>query len=98
MLTVGYGRCYTLAVSPEQERLVCDALVNLGTLGTEQGLHAEGVRAVQNALQCSLDDARAALNELRGNNRIEEITTSFDHDGDPDAALGFRWVRPNTPE
>jgi hypothetical protein len=48
MLTVGYGlRCYTLAVSPEQEEQVCDALVNLGALETEQGLHAEGVLAVQ---------------------------------------------------
>lgn len=97
MLTVGYDlRCYTLAVSPEQEEQVCDALVNVGALETEQGLHAEGVRAIQNVLQCSLDDARAALGELRAHERIEETTTSFHHDGDPDAALRFRWVRPNT--
>ena len=85
-------------MSPEQEKQVCDALVDLGTLETEQGLHAEGVLAVQNALQCSLDDARAALNELRGHKRIEETTTSFYRDGDPVPALGFRWERPNTQE
>ena len=85
-------------MSPEQEEQVCDALINLGALETEQGLHAEGVRAIQNVLQCSLDDARVALGELRVHKSIEETTTSFDHDGDPDAALRFRWIRPNTQE
>ena len=85
-------------MSPKQEEQVCDALINLGALETEQGLHAEGIRAIQNVLQCSLDDARAALRELRVHKRIEETTTSFDHDGDPDAALRFRWIRPNTQE
>ena len=37
----GYTRGW---MSPEQEQQVCDALVNLGMLETEQGLHAEGVR------------------------------------------------------
>jgi len=77
---------------------VCDALINLGALDTEQGLHAEAIRAIQNVLQCSLDDARAALRELRVHKRIEETTTSSDHDVDPDAALRFQWIRPNTPE
>jgi hypothetical protein len=85
-------------VSQEQEEQVCDALVNLGALETEQGLHAEGVRAIQNVLQCSLDDARVALRELRVHKRIEEATASFDHAGDLDAAPRFRWVRPDTQE
>ena len=34
---------YTWLMSPEQEQLLCDALVNLGPAETEQGLHAEGV-------------------------------------------------------
>ena len=96
MLTVSYRlRCYTLAVSPDQEEQVCDALVKLGALETEQGLHAEGVRAIQDVLQCSLDDARATLGELRVHKLIEETTTSSDDDGDPTAGLQFRWGRPN---
>ena len=83
-----------MAVSPEQEEQVCDALVNLGALETEQGLHAEGVRAIQDVLQCSLEDARAALGELRAHKRIEETTTNSDHDGNPAAALQFRWAQP----
>ena len=34
-------------MSPEQEDRLCEALVNLGWLTTEQGLHAEGVRTIQ---------------------------------------------------
>ena len=52
-------------MSPEQEQLVCDALVHLGPAETEQGLHAEGVRKIQEVLHCSLADARSTLRELR---------------------------------
>ena len=82
---------YTLLVSPEQEKLVCDALVHLGPVETEQGLHAEGIRTIQEALHCTLDDARAALRELRVHKVIEETTTPVEHLDQPH----FRWVRPS---
>ena len=63
-------------MSPEQGQLVCDALVHLGPVETEQGLHAEGVRKIQEVLHCSLADARSTLRELRLRKRIEETTTS----------------------
>ena len=50
---------HTRLVLPEQEQLVCDALMHLGPVETEQGFHAEGVRTIQEVLHCSLDDARA---------------------------------------
>ena len=79
-------------MSPEQEQLVCDALVQLGPLETQQGLHTEGVRAIQSVLQCSLDDARSAMRELRLLKRIEETTAPVGHLDEPH----FRWVRPGT--
>jgi hypothetical protein len=82
---------YTWLVSPEQEQQVCDALVNLGPVNTEQGLHAEGVRTVQGVLHCSLDDARAALRDLRLRKRIEETTEEPHGRKEP---LSFWWVRP----
>lgn len=85
-------------MSPEREQQVCDALVNLGAIETEQGLHAEGVRAIQGTLNCSMDDARATLHDLRARHQIEETawpTDERDDDGRPPVAL-FRWVRPGT--
>lgn len=87
------GGLYTWLVSPEQEQQVCDALVNLGPVDTEQGLHAEGVRTIQGVLHCSLDDARAALRDLRLRKRIQETSASNEPD-DPHAGLSFSWVRP----
>jgi len=81
-------------MSPEQEQLICDALVQLGPLETQQGLHTEGVRITQNVLQCSLDDARSALNDLRVRKQIEETATFVEN---PDAPH-FRWIRPGTHE
>ncbi len=82
---------YTWLVSPEEEQLVCDALVHLGPVETEQGLHAEGVRTIQEVLHCTLDDARATLRELRVRNRIRETTAPLDHLDQPH----FRWERPS---
>jgi hypothetical protein len=82
---------YTWLVSSEQEQLACDALVNLGPLETEQGLHAEGVRTIQEVLRCTLDEARAMLRELRMSKRIAETTTPLEHLNQPH----FRWVRPS---
>ena len=79
-------------MSPEQEQLVCDALVHLGPIETEQGLHAEGVRTIQKVLQCTLDDARATLRELRVRKLIEETTAPIDDVDQPH----FRWVQPST--
>ena len=61
-------------MSPEQEQLVCDALVQLAPVETEQGLHAEGVRKIQEVLGCTLPDAQTTLRELRVRKRIEETT------------------------
>jgi hypothetical protein len=78
-------------VTPEQEQHVCDALVDLGPVETEQGLHAEGVRTIEAVLHCTLDDARATLRELRVRKRIVETTTPLEHLDQPH----FRWVRPS---
>jgi hypothetical protein len=82
---------YIWQVSSEQEQLVCDALVRLGPVETEQGLHAEGVRTVQKVLHCTLDDARATLRELRVRKRIEETAAPVEPLDQP----RFRWVRPS---
>ncbi len=78
-------------MSPGREQLVCDALVHLGSVETEQSLHAEGIRAIQEALHCTLDGVRATLRELRVSKRIEETTTPLEHLDQ----LHFRWVRPS---
>ena len=82
---------YTWLMSPEQEQLLCDALVHLGPVETEQGLHAEGVRKIQEVLHCTLADARTTLRELRERKCIEEITTLTHQLDQP----YFRWVRPS---
>jgi hypothetical protein len=79
-------------MSPEQEQLLCDALVNLGPVETEQGLHAEGVRKIQDVLHCTLADARTALRELRVRKRIEETAIPIEQLDQPH----FRWVRIDT--
>jgi len=78
-------------MSPEQEQLVCDALVQLGPVETEQGLHTEGVRKIQEALGCTLADAQTTLRELRVRMRIEETTTPTEQLDQPH----FRWVQPS---
>ncbi len=86
-------------MSPEQEQEVCDTLVNIGAIESEQGLHAEGVRAIQGTLNCSMDDARAALHDLRARREIQETASPSDNGADygtPSVPL-FRWVRPGTP-
>ena len=82
---------YTWLMSPEPEQLLCDALVHLGPVETEQGLHAEGVRKIQEVLHCTLADARTTLRELRVRKRIEETTTPVEQLTKPH----FRWVQPS---
>ena len=84
------GAVYTWLMSPEQEQLLCDALVDLGPVDTEQGLHTEGVLKIQEVLHCTLDEARAALRELRVRKRIEELATPREQLERPQ----FRWVQP----
>jgi hypothetical protein len=84
-------RRYTWLASPEQKQLVCDALVHVGLVETEQGLHAEGIRTIQKVLHCTLDDARATLRELRVGKLIEETTAPIEDVDRPH----FRWVRPS---
>ena len=86
-----FGALYTWPMSSEQEQLLCDALVNLGPMETEQGLHAEGVRKIQEVLHCTLADARTTLRELRVRKRIEETTTPIEQLDQPH----FRWVQPS---
>ena len=78
-------------MSPEQEQLLCDALANLGSVETEQGLHAEGVRIVQEVLHCTLAEARTTLRELRLRKRIEETAIPIEQLDQPH----FRWVQPS---
>jgi hypothetical protein len=77
-------------MSPEQEKLLCDALVNLGPVETEQGLHAEGIRKIQEILHCTPAEARTTLRDLRVRKRVEETATPIQHPDQPH----FRWVRP----
>ena len=78
-------------MSPEQEQLLCDALVHLGPVETEQGLHAEGVRRIQEVLHCTLADARTTLRELRVRKSIEETIAPIEQLDQPH----FRWVQPS---
>lgn len=92
--------CYTRGcMSPEQEQEVCDALVNLGAIETEQGLHAEGVRTIQGILNCSMDNARAVLHDLRARQQIQETASPSNEraDDSPLTVPLFSWVRLGTP-
>jgi hypothetical protein len=85
-----------LPMSPEQEQQICDVLVNLGWLENDHALHAEGVRAIRQALSCSMDEARAALHDLRTRELID-VTTTPDEELDarqPIPIAKVRWVRP----
>ena len=52
-------------LTPDQEKQVCEVLIKLGWLETEHALHGEGVRAVRDVLQCSTEDAKTILGDLR---------------------------------
>ena len=80
-------------MSPTQEAEVCDALVSLGALDTEQGLHAEGVRTIQRVLHCSVGEARSALHDLRERKLIQETASRSDEPPDRASAPLFRWIQ-----
>ena len=81
------------SLTPDQEKQVCDALIDLGWLETEHALHGEGVRAVRDVLQCSLDEAKSVLGDLRARKLVDlEITP-----GAPMPAARWRWIRGGMP-
>jgi succinyl-CoA synthetase beta subunit len=55
-------------LTPDQEKQACEALIKLGALETEHALHSEGVRAIRDVLQCSTEDAKTFLGDLRVRN------------------------------
>ena len=81
-------------MTPDEEQQACDALIHLGWLETEQGLHSEGVRAIQELRQCSSEEARALLRDLRVRKRIEEESTPGSELDPQKPATQLRWIRP----
>jgi hypothetical protein len=85
-------------LTPDQEKQVCQALMKLGWLETEHALHGEGVRAVRDVLQCSPEDAKTILGDLRARNLVDlEITPGGQLDArKPMPIAQWRWIRPAT--
>jgi hypothetical protein len=80
----------------DQEKQACEVLIKLGWLETEHALHGEGVRAVRDVLQCSIEDAKTILGDLRARKLIElEITPGGQLDPrKPMPIAQWRWIRP----
>jgi hypothetical protein len=87
-----------LKLIPDQEVRVCDVLVNLGWLETEQALHVEGVRAIRELFQCPLEEARTILGDVRARKLVGvEITPGGQLDPRKPMPLAeWRWIRPAT--
>jgi hypothetical protein len=85
-------------LSRDQEKQVCELLTNLGWLETEHALHAEGVRAIREALQCSIEDAKTVLGDLRARKIVDlEITPGGQLDArKPMPVAQWRWIEPAT--
>ena len=83
-------------VTPNQEEQICDALIRLGWLETEQALHIEGVRTVRDVLQCSIEDAKTVLGDVRARKLVDvDITSGGQLDArKPMPVAQFRWIRP----
>jgi hypothetical protein len=82
-------------MSSEEEQQVCDALINLGWLETEQALHGEGVSVIRGLRQCTSDEAKAILQDLRMRRLIDlEITPGGQLDArKPMPVAQWRWIR-----
>jgi hypothetical protein len=52
-------------LTPDEEKQVCEVLIRLSWVATEHALHSEGVRVVRDVLQCSTEDAKEILGDLR---------------------------------
>ena len=85
-------------LTPDEEKQVCETLIKLGWLETEHALHSEGVRAVRDALQCSTEDAKTILGDLRGRKLVDlEITPAGQLDArKPMPVAQWRWIRSAT--
>ena len=85
-------------LTPDEEKRLCEALITLGWLETEHALHSEGVRAIRGFLQCSTEDAKAILGDLRAHKLIDlEITPGGQLDArKPILVAQWRWIRPAT--
>jgi hypothetical protein len=84
-------------LTPDEEKQVCEILIKLGWLETEQALHIEGVRAVRGVLQCSTEDAKTILGDFRARKLIDlEITPGQLDPRKPMPVAQWRWIRPAT--
>jgi hypothetical protein len=85
-------------LTPDQEKQVCEVLIKLGWLETEHALHSEGVRAIRHVLQCSTEDAKNILGDLRARKLLDlEITPGGQLDArKPMPVAQWRWIRPAT--
>lgn len=83
-------------LTTDQEKQVCEVLLKLGWLESEHALHGEGVRAVRDLLQCSTEDAKTILGDLRACKLIDlEITPGGQSDPrKPMPVAQWRWIRP----
>jgi len=85
-------------LTPDQEKQVCEVLIKLGCLETEHALHSEGVRAIRDVLQCSTEDAKNILGDLRARKLLDlEITPGGQLDARKQMPVAqWRWIRPAT--
>jgi hypothetical protein len=85
-------------LTPDQEKQVCEVLIKLGWVETEHALHSEGVRAVRGVLQCSIEDAKEILGDLRARKLVGlDITPGGQLDARrPMPVAQWRWIRPAT--
>ena len=85
-------------LTPDQEKQVCEVLINLGWLETEQALHGEGARAIRELFQCPIEEAKTILGDLRARKLVGlEITPGGQLDPrKPMPVAQWRWIRPAT--
>ena len=85
-------------LNPDQEKQVCEVLIKLGCVETEHALHVEGVRTIRDVLQCSIEDAKTILGDLRARKLVDlEITPGGELDArKPMPVAQWRWTRPAT--
>jgi hypothetical protein len=84
-----------MALKPEQERRVIDALIELDPAERLESLVGESLGTIQHLCDCSAAEAQAILNDLQTNRLIETDITPRGgpvHDRIPVGRL--RWVRP----
>lgn len=89
---------YTMAteMTPGQEQMVCAALVDLGWLENDHALHAEGIRVVCEVLDCTTNQAKLILHDLRSREKIDVVTSATEQPDErlPSSGARIRWVRP----